>query len=374
MLFANCTNAERPNLKGTDMFSTTRLRKNAGWLAPLALFALLPGCDSEDDAAGTPTSTPITAITYDAVFVLNGAESTISVINTTTQAITGTIGLGGVDYIHHGYLSPDRSTLVVSAPGYDLSMGHGNDGMQHGVHGTVMVMDANTGAMLASCRLPAPNHNVTPSPDGMELWTSQMTMPGSVLVLDAGSLDILAEIPVGDMPAEVTFSTDGRRAFVANTGSNTVTVIDEASHAVLETLPVDGEPVGAWPGANGMMYVDCEHSMTIIAMDALTMARHHAYDLGFTPGMAALAPNGELWVTDADHGQVVFFNADSDDRLGETPTGAGAHAIAFDGTGKAYISNQGAGTVSVVEVSSHTVLQSLAVGTTPNGIVYRRRN
>jgi YVTN family beta-propeller protein len=356
------------------MFSSPRLKKAAIWVAPIALATLLMGCESGDDETSAPGSTPITSIDYDAVFVLNGGESSISVINSTTQAITGTIELSGVSYIHHGYLSPDRSKLVVSAPGYDMSMGHDGNDMHHGVHGTVMVMDAHTGAMLASCQLPAPNHNVTPSPDGTELWTSQMTMPGSVLVLDATSLDILADITVGNMPAEVTFSPDGMRAFVANTGSNTVTVIDVASRAVLETVPVGEDPVGAWPGANGMMYIDCEHSMTIMVMDAMSMTMHHSYDLGFTPGMAALAPNGELWVTDADHGQVVFFNADADDRLGETPTGMGAHAIAFDGMGKAYISNQGAGTVCVVDVATHAVLQTITVGDTPNGIVFRALN
>jgi YVTN family beta-propeller protein len=243
--------------------------------------------------------------------------------------------------------------------------------MQHGVKGTVMVLDAHTGAMLASCQLPAPNHNVTPSPDGRELWTTQMTMPGSVLILDAESLDILADITVGNMPSEVTFSADGMRAFVANTGSNTVTVIDVTSRAVLATLPVGEDPVGAWPGANRMMYVDCEHSMTIVAMDVMSMTSHHTYDLGFTPGMAALAPNGELWVTDTDNGQVVFFSADEDDRLGQVPTGMGAHALAFDGMGKAYVTNQGAGTVTAVDVGTHAVLHSTAVGTTPNGVVFR---
>lgn len=356
------------------MIPHSRASQGISCAIPLLAMGLFFGCDSEKEDSNLPTSSPIAAVTYDAVFILNGGDSSISVIDVTTQAVTGTIELSGVQYIHHAYLSPDGDRLAVSAPGYDLSMGHDGDDMQHGVKGTVMVLDAHTGAMLAACQLPAPNHNVTPSPDGTELWTSQMTMPGSVLILDAESLDILAEITVGNMPAEVTFGSDGMRAFVANTGSNTVTVIDVDSRAVLETLPVGGDPVGAWPGANGMMYVDCEHSMTIVALDAMSLATHHTYNLGFTPGMAALAPTGELWVTDSDNGQVVFFDPDGDQRLGQAPTGAGAHALAFDDSGNAYITNQGEGTVTVVDVVSHAVLHSIAVGEAPNGVVFRPLN
>ena len=349
----------------------TSLTRTAPWIISTALAALLLGCESDDGGTGLPTSSPIAAITFDAVFVLNGGDGTISVLNADTQETAGVIRLSGVDYIHHAYLSPDRTRLTVSAPGYDLSMGHGGGQMHHGVQGSVMVMDARTGEMMAACQLPAPNHNVAPSPDGTELWTSQMSMPGSVLVLDAQSLAILAEIPVGDMPSEVTFTADGARVFVANTGSNSVTVVDAASRAVIGTYPVEEEPVGAWPGGNGMMYVDNEHSMTLTVMDAATMAVHHTCQLGFMPGMAALAPNGELWVTDAENGQVVFYDALADLRLGQTPTGAGAHAIAFDEASRAYISNQDAGTVSVVDVATHALLRTMPVGSTPNGLCFR---
>lgn len=45
--------------------------------------------------------------------------------------------------------------------------------------------------------------------------------------------------------------------------------------------------------------------------------------------MAVTAPNGELWVTDAKNGKVVFYSTTADKILEEVTTTAGARAIAF---------------------------------------------
>jgi len=96
-----------------------------------------------------------------------------------------------------------------------------------------------------------------------------------------------------------------------------------------------------------------EHDKTLTAIDADSLAVVRTYILGFTPGIADQAPNGELWVTDADNGMVVFFRADADMRLGQVPTGAGAHGIAFGRDGlTTYVSNQTAGTVSAIDVET----------------------
>ena len=49
-----------------------------------------------------------------------------------------------------------------------------------------------------------------------------------------------------------------------------------------------------------------------------------------------------------------------------------AHAIAFSSNGeKAYITNQGANTVTVIDVVNHAKLQDIIVGTKPNGIALK---
>ncbi len=321
--------------------------------------------------AADPTSTPIAPITFDALFVVNGGDSTISVIDTSTDEVAGVIGLQNVEYPHHIYLSANRSTMLVAVPGSDLSGGHGGGG--HAGGGAVLALDATTGALRKARRLDSPNHNAVFAADGA-IWTTQMASAGSVLVLDPITLDTLITIPVGDQPAEVTFSTSGTHAFVANTGSDAVTVIDAAARSALRMLPVGDGPVGAWPAANGRMYVDNEAGRSLSVIDATALAVERTIDLGFTPAVAALAPDGELWVTDVNAGQLVFLDASNGERRGQLTTGAGAHAIAFEATGrKAYVTNQAAGTVAVVDVATRTVTKTIAVGPQPNGLAFRPR-
>jgi YVTN family beta-propeller protein len=320
---------------------------------------------------GAPSSTPVAAVSFDALYVVNGGDSSISIINTATNKVASTIALQNAVFPHHIYMSADRASLLVAAPGIDLSQGHGEVSKLM-AHGAVLKLDAKTGTTLISRTLDSMNHNAIFSPNGQEVWTSQMDMPGSVLVLNGTTLQTQTKIAVGDMPEEVTFSADGQVAFVANGMSNNVSVIDPSTKAVIKSVATDQGPVGAWPGPSGEMYVDSEQSGTLNAIDTKTLMVVRTYKLGFTPGMASVAPNGELWVSDSTNGKVIYYASGSTAKVGEVVTASGAHIIAFSGTmGKAYVTNQLANTVSVIGLTSHVVEATIPVGNKPNGAVFR---
>lgn len=332
---------------------------------------LLAACGGTE--MGEPSSVPIDPIGYDALFVVNGTDNSISVIDTATDQVKGTIELLEVTYPHHIYLSSDRATLLVAVPGSDLSGGHGGGGGHGGPTGAVLALDATTGAVQVARRLPAPNHNATFAPDG-SIWTSQIASPGKVLVLDPSTLDTRSEVSVDNSPAEVTFPRSGAYGFVANTESDSVSIIDPGTQSVVATLAVGDGPVGAWPGTDGRMYVDNEAGKSLSVIDPATRAVVGTFALGFTPALAAIAPGGELWVTDTENGKLVFLDAATGAKRGELATGSGAHAIAFTTDGrKAYVTNQTAGTVSAIDVATKRVAATITVGAKPNGLVFRAR-
>ncbi|MBA3459002.1 MAG: hypothetical protein H0T46_03505 [Deltaproteobacteria bacterium] len=342
----------------------------------LGILLTLGACAHETAA---PSTIPIGPIAGDAVFVVNGGESSISVIDAARDEVVGTIELLGVEYPHHIYLSPDRRTLLVAVPGSDLSGGHSGGGAHGGGHGggatgAVLSLDARTGTLQASRRLDAPNHNAIVAPDG-SVWTSQIATPGQVLILDPATLETRASVAVGDSPAEVTFSSSGSYGFVANTGSDSVSIVDPATASVVATTPVGDAPVGAWPGADGRMYVDNEAGKSISVIDPGSKAVVATFALGFTPALAAIAPNGELWVTDTDNGKLVFLDPMTGQRRGDLVTAAGAHAFTFSADGaKAYVTNQTEGTVTVVDLATRQAVRSIAVGAKPNGIAFRQES
>lgn len=392
-------------------------------LTALSAAIFLTACSMAEHGSGDaapapePGSVPIAAIDADALYIVNGEDASISVVDPAAGKILGTIALQNVKFPHHIYLSPDRARLAVAVPGHDLSGGHGAmpsgmempaehgamaaapsggaahpmsadakpasmDMPEHGASapesggGAVLVLDARTGATIASRRLDAPNHNAIFSPDGKEIWTAQLIDAGTVLVLDAQTLETTKTISVGRVPAEVTFSPDGKYAFVANGTSNDVSVVDAATKTVVKTIPMDREPVGAWPGADGMMYVDCEVAKTIKAIDPKTLTVVRTYALDFTPGYAAVPKSRieELWLTDTGAGKIVFNKTSADAKTSELSTAPGAHALAFSADGKtAYVTNQLGASISIVDAATKAVKATIPVGKKPNGVVFRSR-
>jgi YVTN family beta-propeller protein len=327
-------------------------------------------------------------INYPAAYVVNAEGNSLSVIDLASQQVKETILFGDasmshsnimpmtdmVMWPHHIYLSPDGSKLGVGVPGMDLSAGH--TGGMSGMRGRFLVVNPKTGATSTNQQTPVMNHNAVFSPDGAEIWTSQMEEMGKVLVYNAATMALKNTIMVGMEPAEVTMSANGLYAFVANGMSNSVTVINVADKSVVKTIPVGEDPVGAWPGADGNMYVDNEKGQSISVINVAKLAVVETVKLGFTPGYAAYqSTRNELWVSQAGTGnKVTIFERMSGTWMnrGEVTTGLDAHAIVFTKDGNtAYITNQGAATVSVVDVAKRTKVKDISVGKKPNGIVLK---
>lgn len=153
-------------------------------------------------------------INYPAAYVINGEDGSLSVIDLSKNLVTQTISLMNATgkmamWPHHIYKSPTLNNLTIAIPGADLSAGH--SGGMADMRGMVMVLDAQKGALIKDLELPVMNHNAVYSPDGKEIWTSQMEMEGKVLIYDAQSYALKKVINVGMEPAEVTFSADGKK-------------------------------------------------------------------------------------------------------------------------------------------------------------------
>lgn len=347
--------------------------KTTLWIAALVTISVFSSCKKNKDKISYLN------IDYPAAYVVNGEDATISVIKLSNLEVTETIelmnnnGANNITWPHHIYHHTSGSThhLAIGVPGMDMSFGH-TGGMAHG--GKFAIMDAMKGSIARIIDLPKMNHNAIFSPDGKEIWTTQMETTGTVLVYDATNYTLKNTIPVGEDPAEVTFSADGSKAYVCNGGSNTVSVINPVNKTVITNINVDANPVGAWPSSIGKMFVDNEDGQTISVIDVAGNSVLATIQLTFKPGYAAYNNvNKELWVSDATNGKVVYYfdmGGNSWMKHGEFATGADAHAIIFSGN-RAYVTNQGANTVSVINVDTHTKFKDIAVGKKPNGIVIK---
>ena len=354
--------------------------KNAIFTASIIGALVLTSCSKSDKMDMNMDTNTAVNVNYPAAYVVNGQDATVSVIKLSTNEVTATIPLmgTGTDMImwpHH--ISSHENHLAIGVPMMDLSAGHSGL-MTAGMTGKLVVIDATTGAIVKNISLPKMNHNSIYSPNGTEIWVPQMdAMNSKVLVYDATTNALKNTINTGKMTAELTFSSDGRKAYAANADDNAITVINVATKAIITTIPVGLNPVGAWTGSNNRMYVDNEDGQSISVIDVASNAVVETITLGFMPGIASHnGTKNELWVSDPMAGKVHYWTYDTAMAMwmpgGVFNTGAGAHAISFTRDGNtAYVTNQTANTVSVVNVANHTVSKTIAVGKKPNGVVIK---
>ncbi|NNT71596.1 YncE family protein [Flavobacterium sp. IMCC34852] len=349
--------------------------KNLSMIASFIGALFLTSCNNNDDNMDMTLN-----VDYPAAYIVNGEDGSVSVVKLSTNEVTGTIELmgSGSDMImwpHH--ISSHQDHLAIGVPGMDLSAGHSGLNTS-GMNGKLLVIDAMDGSIIKNINLPLMNHNSIYSPNGNEIWVPQMDeMNSKVLVYDATTNALLNTIDVGMMAAELTFSSDGTKAYVANGDDDNVTVINTSTKAIITTIAVGDNPVGAWTGSNNKMYVDNEDGQTISVIDVATNSVDETITLGFMPGIASYnGPKNELWVSDPMAGKVHYWTWDAGMNMwmhgSSFNTGAGAHAIAFTTDGNtAYVTNQTANTVSVVNTTNHSVTKTINVGRKPNGIVIK---
>jgi YVTN family beta-propeller protein len=121
-------------------------------------------------------------------------------------------------------------------------------------HGFVVV-DFESGQEVARVELPsvpadeqdpgpfnaAPAHGIGVSPDGETLWVCSR-LNSHVYAYSLPDLEYLGGVSVGSHPDWLTFSPDSQFVYVANGGSDDVSIIDIDTLAEVKRLPVGSSP------------------------------------------------------------------------------------------------------------------------------------
>ncbi len=191
---------------------------------------------------------------------------------------------------------------------------------------------------------------------------------GEADALEVTSFTVSARIPVGKCPVYGVSSSDGRRVFVLNRGSDTVTVINSQNNTLDQCTPFTNQ--------NGQL-VTCHPSLPLSTAAGLSGANVPAVA---GPVYAEYIPaTQELVVADYDGGTISLIDVSLDEfgndsqTFGTTftiPVGhdpASVTALA-DGS-RAYTADQADGTIHVVNLTSHTVEKTLTVTGHPRTVV-----
>jgi YVTN family beta-propeller protein len=129
-------------------------------------------------------------------------------------------------------------------------------------------------------------------PDGQYLW---VTTDAGVTVIDARSLDKVADIATGKGGHDLVVSDDSRSVFVTNEGAGTVSVIDVAKLAKVRDVATGGRLVSiAWSTLAKAAYVVDTQGGTITALNAVKPEPLARIKAGPGVGRIRFAPGGRL--------------------------------------------------------------------------------
>lgn len=296
----------------------------------------------------TSTTAPLLA------YVANAGDGTISVIdlNRYTELARWTIG----EEASHGlalepealYAGSGAEGALVALDPYDgrelarydaQANAHGIDRTPDGRYvfvgagGTaeeahLVRLDTRTGELLHAGPGLNPVGHIDTSPDGERLYVANLGTD-TISVLATDTLRAIAVVPVGDGPNESRVTPDGRRLFVANWNSSDVSVVDTDSLAVVDTVRV-GE------GTHGV----------------------------------AITPDGlEVWITNRISNDIVVLDTTTLEPLARIPAGAYANHVTFTPNGdRAVVSNARANEIMVFDRTDRELVATIPVGLEPHEI------
>ncbi|WP_031161958.1 IPT/TIG domain-containing protein [Streptosporangium roseum] len=159
--------------------------------------------------------------------------------------------------------------------------------------GTVSVIDTSTGAITATVTVGGYPQSVAVSPNGTRVYVSS-ALTNVVSVIDASTLTVIATIPVGTIPKDIVLNPAGTTAYVINQSGHSVSVIDTATNTVTATVPgIPGtlQSIALTPDA-ASAYVPSFNPNTLTVIDTATNAITASAPLGGTPYAVAVNPAG----------------------------------------------------------------------------------
>jgi YVTN family beta-propeller protein len=190
----------------------------------------------------------------------------------------------------------------------------------------------------------------------------------SVTPIDTQTNAAGTTIAVGSNPIAVAITPDGATAYVANPGSNNVTPIDTATNTAGTAIAVGSNPLGIAITPDGATaYAVNQSSNSVTPIDTATNTAGTAIAVGSSPFGIAITPDGATaYVANQVSNSVTPIDtatntAGTPIAVGSTPRGV---AITPDGA-TAYVANLSSNSVTPIDTATNTAGTPIAVGTQP---------
>jgi YVTN family beta-propeller protein len=297
------------------------------------------------------------------LFVTNTKSDSISIIDTGTLEVVGTIPLGRGKPNRVVFHPEGRYAWVVYDKSHELG-----------------IVDADARRLVKRVRIGGNPYNLAFTPDGRYLyvldWSSEVSQD-EVIVYDLHGERVEGRIEVSTWPAHGIFGRDGRLFYVSGETAGDVSVIDTVTRAVVQRIVHGGgDAMGLALTADGKrLYAAAGENKAILKIDTAT---HRVLGEIPLPGVvheATLTLDGQfLYATLRKANKIVVIRT-ADDTIAATIAQRGyPDLIIMEPSGRyALVSNRYADQVAVIDLSTHREVRSIPVGKAPHGMALRPR-
>lgn len=345
----------------------------------LVLVAVLPLLGVPTLAAKKKPKLPTGNGPSGTLVVLNKAEASASLIDLTSGRVMATVPTGTGP--HEAAVSPDGS-LAVAANYGDQTAGS-----------SLTVIDVGGGRVVRTIRLDPHRrpHGIAWFPDGRRLAvTSEASR--ALLIVDAIAGNVEAAIDTDQAVSHmVALARDGKRAYVANIGSGSVTALDLENRTRLGNVPTGAGAEGIALSPDGStLWVTNREADTVSVVDTAKLEVAATLPSASFPIRAATTPDGKtVLVSNAKSGELAIFDVATraerrrikmalepgskegrlfGDEMGDSPVPIG---IVVHPSGKtAYVANANADVIAVVDIDAGRVTGTLKAGKEPDGMAH----
>jgi len=318
------------------------------------------------------TATAQSPYIHDRVYTSNQVSNTVSVVDPSSQKLSGEIVLGkpypnvlspiyrGESLVHGLRYLPQRKMLAAVSIGSNA----------------VTLMSTETNKVIKTIYVGRSPHEPTFSPDGKQLWIS-VRGEAYVSVIDMQKMTEVKRVPVADGPGMVSFSPDGKTAYVCSSFTAEVDVINTADYTIRKKIKVVSPfSPNIFTSPQGD-YVAMTHKdvgkVTIIKTADLSIAKviptgaitNHVTFTNLNKKLLML-------VTVGGENKVRVFDVQNDFKQTDSiSVGALPHGIWPSNDGKyAYVGLEYGDQVQAIDLETMTAKMPIKIGQSPQALVY----
>ena len=211
--------------------------------------------------------------------------SNMVVIDIAARKVVGNLDFGKGVRPHLPVLGPTNGLLYVSTE----------------LANAITVIDPETLKIVGSVPTgQEQSHMFAITRDGHRAYTANVG-PGTVSVLDLDARKVIAVIPVSPQVQRISLSVDDKFAFTSDVTKPQLAVIDTTTNKLKTWIPLPGLGYGSAPTADGKWLIIALPGLHQVAtVDLSTMKVAHRVDVGMRTQEVLLAPDGKTAYVSCD--------------------------------------------------------------------------